>query len=212
MADSTRTKIILAAMGLIGGIGGALIANWEKFSHKPDQTRPVATSPNAQGSQIIQGNNNVQISGSNNVISSGIDDESRAKLGTLDATTSAIDSKTDVLVSRSERQPQIAMTEFVSFSDRRRAWLAPNEIYPGSIVELHGFTCSLTVKTDAGFVATVPGRGWSQASEVVIIGNSGAPSKWSISAGSNCEGKVLVFSSPRIRSIQRSWSEEGDVR
>lgn len=212
MTDSNKTKVILAVLSLIGVLGGAVFANWDKFNRTPEQTPPIATSPNAQSGQTIQGNNNVQISGSNNTISSGIDDESRAKLGALDAKTSSIESKTEVLVARSERQPQIAMAEFVSFSSRKRTWLAPNEIYPGSIVELHGFTCSLTVKTNAGFVAEVLGRGWSDASEVVIVGHSGVPSKWSVSADSNCEGKVIVFSSPRIRSIQRSWGEERAVK
>lgn len=76
MSDSNKTKIILAVLGLIGGLGGAVIANWDKFNPKPEQPpmpAPVAAPPNVpsfppQATQTIQGNNNVQFSVSNNVV------------------------------------------------------------------------------------------------------------------------------------------------
>jgi len=67
MADSHRTQITLGVLTLIGVIGGAVIANWDKFS-KPSP-EPVKTEEEiANSTQSITGDNNVQISGSNNVV------------------------------------------------------------------------------------------------------------------------------------------------
>jgi len=209
VAASSKIQIILGVFSFVGVIGGAVISNWDKFQEPalsrdkplPAISKSLTPPHQVEGmTQITNGNGNVQVSGSNNVINS-IDQETRAKL-------ESIDNKANTIISRSERQPQITMAEFVQFSGKKRVWYAPNKIFPGSIVELHGFRGALHINTDNGFHAEIFGRGWDAANEVVIIGRSGEPSSWRISADSNCEGKVIVFSSPRIRSLRRSWSEE----
>jgi len=60
-----RTAVIVGALALIGVIGAAVIANWDKLDRVAIE--PYAASAPASG-QSISGNNNTQISGSNNVI------------------------------------------------------------------------------------------------------------------------------------------------
>lgn len=72
MSVDNRTQIIVAAIGLVGAIGVAVFANWEKLtgSEKP-KPAPAPTAQITSPSQSIGGNNNVQISGSNNAVNSG---------------------------------------------------------------------------------------------------------------------------------------------
>lgn len=149
---------------------------------------------------IVNGNSNIV----QNTIKEDIDESTKEKINEIQRDTSTI-------LERSERQPQITMAQFVKFTDKKTLWQAPNNIYPGSIIELHGFTCQLTIRTDKGFIAHVAGHGWEKTSEVVVFGHSGTSSKWDISSPTSCEGKVLVFSSPRVRSIGSSWREENST-
>ena len=72
MSEDNRTKIIVAAIGLLGVIGGAVFTNWEKLtgSEKP-KPNLVPTTQTTNSPQSVGGNHNVQISGSNNVVNSG---------------------------------------------------------------------------------------------------------------------------------------------
>ena len=69
MAGDNRTQIVVAALALVGTIGGAVLANWDKIAGRSEKKETPATpAPSFSASQSISGNNNVQISGSNNVV------------------------------------------------------------------------------------------------------------------------------------------------
>ena len=69
MPGENKTPIIVAAIALVGTIGAAVLANWDKLtSSNPNKPAATAPQPSISASQSITGNNNVQISGSNNII------------------------------------------------------------------------------------------------------------------------------------------------
>ena len=69
MLGDNKTQIVIAALWLIGVLGGALFANWDKVIGKEASKPPQADSaPVTMRSQAMTGDNNVQISGSNIVV------------------------------------------------------------------------------------------------------------------------------------------------
>jgi hypothetical protein len=107
-----------------------------------------------------------------------------------------------------ERTVQLVMDQFVQLQTGS-VWPAPNKIYAGSEVE---------VFFQEGDRLTIEYEGQSQLmkrqadnwSRIVISGGSGVPMSWQVRNDSpgNFSGKVLVKSSPRVRSIEWSWIEE----
>ena len=65
VAADNRTAVFVGILALVGAIGAAVIANWDKL-HTSAGAAAAASAPN--GAQTISGNNNTQISGSNNVV------------------------------------------------------------------------------------------------------------------------------------------------
>ncbi len=66
MPGDNRTQIIVAALALLGALGTAAFANWDKLS-SAEKPNPPAPQPSTSQSVGV-GNGNIQISGSNNVV------------------------------------------------------------------------------------------------------------------------------------------------
>lgn len=110
----------------------------------------------------------------------------------------------------SQRQPQVVMSQYVPLRPRE-TWTAPNRIFPGSIVRFYGFECTLILSYGDSQDVIPPGARDARPTETVVIGRSGAEMSWRLMNGSDrpCGGKVFVESTPRTRSIDWSWVEEG---
>ncbi len=72
MPGNNRTQIVLGALSLVGVLGAAVFTNWDSIAgSKKEGAATVPTpAPSAQGgaSQSINGSNNIQVSGSNNIV------------------------------------------------------------------------------------------------------------------------------------------------
>lgn len=69
MRGDNKTQVVVATLSLVGVLGGALFANWDKIVAKDEPKSPQASSaPAPTTTQTSTGSNNVQISGSNNVV------------------------------------------------------------------------------------------------------------------------------------------------
>lgn len=69
MPGDKRTQVIVASLGLVGVLGAALFANWDKVSRSGGAKPSQALSPSAPTTtQTSMGDNNVLVSGSNNVV------------------------------------------------------------------------------------------------------------------------------------------------
>jgi hypothetical protein len=69
MASDKKTQIIIAVVGLVGVLGAAAFSNWDKLIGTENAKPGNSASPSTPGTaQTITGNNNVQVSGSNNVV------------------------------------------------------------------------------------------------------------------------------------------------
>lgn len=65
MPADNRTAIVVGTLALIGALGAAVITNWKELR---GTAAPSVTASAPNGGQSISGNNNTQISGSNNVV------------------------------------------------------------------------------------------------------------------------------------------------
>ncbi|MCG8344872.1 MAG: hypothetical protein MI685_06890, partial [Chlorobiales bacterium] len=109
--------------------------------------------------------------------------------------------------AHSERQLQTTMIQYVVLSPDQ-IWEAPNIIYPGSIVEFFLWKGALELQYGARRVFVRSSR--NNHVRIPIIGNSGEELRWKVKnvSGYKDEGKIMVVSTPRIRSSDWSWLEE----
>lgn len=109
--------------------------------------------------------------------------------------------------AHSERQLQTTMIQYVVLSPDQ-IWEAPNIIYPGSIVEFFLWKGALELQYGARRVFVR--SSWNNHVRIPIIGNSGEELRWKVKnvSGYKDEGKIMVVSTPRIRSSDWSWLEE----
>ncbi len=112
------------------------------------------------------------------------------------------------VLDESNRQPQYVMDEYLSLN-RGETWHAPNALYSGSLVRFYGFSCSLVLSYN-GREEYIRRTEQSSIPEIAVIGGSGESMAWDVrsASGEPCAGKILVLSTPRIRSALRSWREE----
>ena len=69
MPSGNRNQITIAALGLVGVLGAAVFTNWDKLTGAENAKPARVASPATPATvQTITGNNNVQVSGSNNVV------------------------------------------------------------------------------------------------------------------------------------------------
>ncbi len=66
MPSNKKIAVVLGLIAFAGTIGAALIANWHNLM--PSEDKPNAAPTPGSITQTISGNNNTQISGSNNVV------------------------------------------------------------------------------------------------------------------------------------------------
>lgn len=111
----------------------------------------------------------------------------------------------------SERQMQVVMAQYVTL-EPGQVWNAPNSLFPGSVVKFMMWDAPIVLEY-SGHV--IPVRASADAPvELAIVGSSGARLSWLLrNTGTTAtSGKVYLYSSPRGRSSDFSWQEEGDTR
>jgi hypothetical protein len=170
--------ILVAASGLVVALIGIHDTN---TTNATNAQRLIQAKENA-----VQANNTIQ--------------ELKGKLATYEELLLDVKEITN-------RQLQMVMTQYVSLKPHE-IWEAPNKIFPGSVVKFMLWESSISL--EYGNVRQVIRASRAQTVEIPIVGASGEPHTWIIRnlSSTNVSGKIFVFSSPRSRSVEWSWTEE----
>ncbi|MGC4045522.1 MAG: hypothetical protein QM758_17155 [Armatimonas sp.] len=111
--------------------------------------------------------------------------------------------------SKIDRQEQLVMADHVVIRPRE-SWHSPNRIYSGSRIKVYFMKrSSLSLNYDDKRIDIEPQL--YNTYEGVVYGSSGIGREWSLTNTSSYQtfdGKILIYSTPRIRSNQHSYREE----
>ncbi|MBP9792887.1 MAG: hypothetical protein KBC56_02695 [Flavobacterium sp.] len=202
----TTINILLTSLGLIGTLsafGGKTWSEGDEPIHKRITKRGYISLTClilAFGLGVYK-----EISNNKNI------DNKNSEILQLKAQLSSYKDILNLIKNESHRQQQVVMGQFVSVAGR---WNAPNFLYPGSIIKFYNFgrNGNLIIRygnPKSGYKEdrlNINRQGDGIPYEIPIVGNSGESFEWSLIG--NWEGKVFVFSSPRQREPNWSWTEE----
>lgn len=140
-------------------------------------------------------------------------DKLQSEIVKLEGQISSYKDVLNIVKDRSDRIEQTIMAEAVKVHG---TWHAANYIYPGSIARFYTFdnnpNNNLTLRygnQNIGYTSikiNINAAGDGRAYEIPIFGNSGEQMDFELIG--DWEGKIFIYSTPRIRDTERSWKEE----
>jgi hypothetical protein len=211
--------ILLAVSALIFSIFKTSRDNFNSIvdSQKIDSMRITITNSN---DTILQLKSIVIISYDTLISTNALINQAYDTINKLKGKIETYEAILEEIHNESERQPQIVFAEYVNI--RGYGWSAPNRIYPGSIIKFYLFRCAIELRYNDRVIIIPPSI--NEPVEIPIIGPSGIGYHWELRISEinellrrpsdyeysnyGCDGKVYIYSSPRIRSTDWSSQEE----